>query len=38
MNLITPKLSGFILQKDVYTANILYENDLIPMKNIKKTF
>ena len=36
MNLITPKLSGFILQKDVYTANILYENDLIPMKNIKK--
>ena len=24
------KLSGFILQKDVYTTNILYENNLIP--------
>ena len=24
------KLSGFILQKDIYTTNILYENNLIP--------
>ena len=27
---ISHKLSGFILQKDVYTTNILYENNLIP--------
>ena len=35
MNLNSEKLSGFILQKDVYTTNILYENNLIPVRNIK---
>jgi len=35
MNLNSEKLSGFILQKDVYTTNILYENNLIPIRNIK---
>ena len=35
MNLKKNKLSGFILQKDVYTTNILYENNLILNKNLK---
>ena len=35
MNLNSEKLSGFILQKDVYTTNILYENNLIPNINLK---
>ena len=35
MNLKKNKLSGFILQKDVYTTNILYENNLILTKNLK---
>ena len=36
MNLYTNKLSGFILQKDVYTTNILYENNLIPNTNLQR--
>ena len=36
MNLNSGKLSGFILQKDVYTTNILYENNLIPNTNLKR--
>ena len=36
MNLNSEKLSGFILQKDVYTTNILYENNLIPNTNLKR--
>ena len=36
MNLSSSKLSGFILQKDVYTANILYENNLIPTSNLRR--
>ena len=35
MNLKKNKLSGFILQKDVYTTNILYENNLILTKNLQ---
>ena len=34
MNLNSDKLSGFILQKDVYTTNILYENNLLANKNL----
>ena len=36
MNLYRNKLSGFILQKDVYTTNILYENNLIPNTNLQR--
>ena len=36
MNLYTRKLSGFILQKDVFITNILYENNLIPKTNLKQ--
>ena len=31
----TEKISGFILQKDVYTTNLLYENDLLQSKGLK---
>ena len=27
---------GFILQKDVYTTNLLYANDQFPLKSLKK--
>ena len=33
---ITP-IVGFILQKDVYTTNLLYENDQFPTKSLRKT-
>ena len=35
-----PKISpivGFILQKDVYTTNLLYANDKFPTKSLRKT-
>ena len=35
MNLDANRLSGFILQKDVYTTNILYENNLVCDSNLK---
>ena len=37
---IYPKISpivGFILQKDVYTTNLLYANDKFPTKSLRKT-
>ena len=32
---ITP-IVGFILQKDVYTTNLLYANDQFPTKSLRK--
>ena len=32
---ITP-IVGFILQKDVYTTNLLYANDKFPTKSLRK--
>ena len=37
---LLPKISpivGFILQKDVYTTNLLYANDKFPTKSLRKT-
>ena len=40
-NLILPKpispIMGFILQKDVYTTNLLYANDQFPTRSLRKT-
>ena len=30
--------AGFILQKDVYTTNLLYANDQFPLTSLKKDY